>query len=332
MGVLRIGLVYDVFGDAEKPDGAPPDWDVEYEPERTVKALEHAVRRLNHVAVRVGNVPALLAAIKEDRLEIDAAINISESYGSRNREAHAPILLELAGIPCIGSDALALSATLDKHLAKLVARQTGLKTPDWSVVRSVEELDLADLPAFPVFVKPRYEGTAKGISPLSKCHNAEELLVEVGRQLRLYDQDVIVEQFVEGGEFTVGVVGHDPPEALPVLQHATERETGIGLHAIESHEDNDAPFDYNVGMELDSGLEFGLQRDALRIHEAMECLDFSRSDFRVDEQGQVWFLEINPLPTFAPDDTFAILAELLGKPYDAFLADVLVGALQRVGV
>ncbi len=330
MNHLRVGLIYDIFGDAEPPPNAPPDWDAEYEPERTVKALEHAIRRLNHVAVRVGNVQALLTAIKNDDLDIDVAINISESYGSRNREAHAPVLLELAGIPVIGSDAFTLSATLDKHLTKLVARQTGLLTPNWIVSRSLEDLDSTDLPPFPVFVKPRYEGTAKGISPLSKCQNMEELTAEAARQLRVYNQDVLVEQFVDGGEFTVGVVGSDPVEALPVLQRATERETGIGLHAIESHEDNEAPFDYSADMALDPALEFALQRNALRIHEVMECLDFSRSDFRVDALGNAWFLEINPLPTFAPEGTFAILAELSGQPYDAFLAEVLEKALGRL--
>ncbi len=331
MSPLRVGLVYDRFGDAHPPRSAPPDWDAEYEPEGTIAAIEEAVRRLGHRPVRIGNVPALLAAIGAGRLDIDVAVCIAESDGSRNREAHGPVLLELAGIPFIGSDALAISASLDKHVTKIIARHAGLLTPDWSVVRSVVDLDSADIPPFPVFVKLRYEGTGKGISPLSKCHNAEELLLEASRQLDLYKQEVLVEQFVEGGEFTVGVVGHEPPEALPVLQRATERETGIGLHALERHEPPDAPFEYNAGMPIDPALEFSLQRDALRIHSAMECLDFSRSDFRVDADGRVWFLEINPLPTFAPDGTFAILAELSGQPYDALLADVLGRGLRRLG-
>ncbi|MDX1438742.1 MAG: D-alanine--D-alanine ligase, partial [Rubricoccaceae bacterium] len=259
------------------------------------------------------------------------AVNISESYGSRTREAHAPILLEIANIPCTGSDALTLSATLDKHLTKLVARQIGLNTPDWTVVKSLDDVEERGLPPFPVFAKPRYEGTAKGISPLSKCHNTEELVMEVSRVLSTYTQDVLIEQFIEGAEFTVGVIGHDPPEALPVLQRATELHSGIGLHAIERHENAEAPFEYNAGMALEPELEFRLQRDALRMHDEMGCLDFSRSDFRVDPDGNAWFLEINPLPTFEPGDTFAILAELAGVPYDSFLSDVLCRALNRLG-
>jgi D-alanine-D-alanine ligase len=327
---LRIGLVYDRFGDRAVPPGAPPDWDAEFEPEATVAALEAAVRQLGHVPVRLGSPEALLARLAEGPLALDAALSIAEGYGSRDREAHAPVLLELAGVPALGSDALSLSVSLDKHLTKVVAQHAGLLTPSWTVIRAAGELETAALPGFPVFVKPRYEGTAKGISLSSRCDGAAALRAEVERQRRLYGQDVLVEAFVEGAEFTVGVVGHDPPEALPVLQRATEHETGIGLHALERHEDPARPFGYRAPVPIEPALERALQRAALAAHDALDCRDFSRSDFRVGPDGPAWFLEINPLPTFAPDGTFAILAELAGQPYDAFLADVLGRALRRL--
>src|SRR5690606_14902981 len=248
-GSMTVGLVYDRFGDAEPPPGAPPDWDAEYEPERTIAALEGALRHLGHTPVRLGNVPALLTAMQRGPLGLDAAVTIAESYGSRNREAHAPVLLELAGVPTLGSDALTLSASLDKHLTKVVARHAGLATPDWAVVRSPDDLAGLDVP-YPVFVKPRYEGTAKGIAPTSRCDGPAALRAEVGRQAALYRQDLLVEAFVEGAEFTVGVVGHDPPEALPALQRAVEATTGIGLHALERHEDPARPFAYDLGIPI----------------------------------------------------------------------------------
>ena len=331
---LRVGLVYDRFGDAPPPPGAPPDWDAEYEPEETIRALEDALARLGHRPVRIGNVQALLSMMARGPLDLDAAVNIAESYGSRNREAHAPVLLELAGVPCLGSDALALSVSLDKALTKTIARAVGVATPDWRVV-SASASDAtypASLIPHPSFVKPRYEGTAKGIAPSSRCDSAEAALAETRRQLEVYGQDLIVERFVEGAEFTVGVVGTgDGARALPVLQRATERETGIGLHALERHEDASRPFVYDVDAVLSPELEAALHRDALAVHRALECRDFSRSDFRVDREGTVWFIEINPLPTFAPDGTFAILAELAGQRYPAFLADVLAEGIARVG-
>ena len=329
---MRVGLVYDRFGDAAPPPGAPPDWDAEYEPEATVAALEAAVRRLGHTPVRMGNVPALLAALARGPLGLDAAVTIAESYGSRNREAHAPVLLELAGVPTLGSDALTLSVSLDKHLTKVVARAAGVAAPPDRVLRSAADDAALDLP-FPVIVKPRYEGTAKGIAPSSRCDTPEAVRAEAARQRALYRQDLLAEAFVEGAEFTVGVVGTaDDAEALPAMQRATERETGIGLHALERWERADRPFAYSVAGTLTPELEGALARAALAAHQALECRDFSRSDFRVDAAGAVWFIEVNPLPTFAPDGTFAVLAELAGRPYEAFLADVLERGLARLGL
>lgn len=326
----RIALVYDRFGDVPPPPGAPPDWDAEYEPEETVVALEEALRRLGHEPVRIGNVQALLRRIGEGPLAVDAAVNIAESYGSRNREAHAPVLLELAGIPFVGSDALTLSLSLDKAWTKDLACAAEIATPDYRIYRSAGAIEDSDLPQLPLIVKPRYEGTAKGIAPSSRCESPMAVREEVHRQVALYGQDIIVEQFIRGSEYTVAVVGNDPPKALPVLQRALERHSGIGLHALVRHERPDSPFEYELPGALDEVLEMRLKDLAVRIYEKLEVKDFARVDFRVDHRNKPWFIEINPLPTFAPDGTFAIIAELAGRSYDAFLSEVLAAALERV--
>ncbi len=329
---LHIGLLYDRFGDTLPPPHAPPDWDAEYEPEATVAVLEDAIRSLGHEPVRIGSAHELLERMKAGTLDLDAAITIAESYGSRNREAHAPVLLELAGVPCLGSDALTLSLSLDKAWTKDLAASVGVPTPEHRVLRSAADLDEADLPPFPLFVKPRYEGTAKGIAPSSRAETPDGVRREVERQTRLYRQDVVVEHFVEGSEFTVAVVGNDPPRVLPVLQRATERHSGIGLHALERYEDEAAPFAYDLGGSLDAVLEMRLRDLALRVYDKLECKDFARADFRVDARGKPWFIEINPLPTFAPDGTFAIIAELMNRPYPDLLVAWLGDGLRRLGL
>ena len=322
---MRIGLCYDRFGDTTRPPGAPPDWDAEYEPEATIVALEDALRLLGHEPVRLGNARALLAAVARGPLGVDAAVTISESYGSRNREAHVPVLLELAGVPCVGSDALALSVSLDKHLTKVVVAAAGVAVPAGVVVPPGADALAHDL-AFPLMVKPRYEGTAKGIAPSSRCDTPAALAAEVGRQHGLYRQDVVVEAFVEGAEYTVGVVGTGADaRALPALQRAVDPATGIGTHALGDIEGQ-------VEGALTPQLEAALAWAAVAAHRALDARDFSRSDFRVGADGVPVFVEINPLPTFSPDGTFAILAELEGRPYPAFLADVLGAALARLGV
>jgi D-alanine-D-alanine ligase len=130
----------------------------------------------------------------------------------------------------------------------------------------------------------------------------------------------------------VTVVGHAPPRALPVLQRALEAGTRIGLHALERHPAPPGGWRHELAGGLDAALEAELARQALGAFEALECRDFARADFKLDAAGRPHFLEMNPLPTFAPDGSFGILAELAGRPAHALVAEVLAGGLRRLGL
>ena len=329
---MRVGLVFDTFDSYPWDTGDPPDADAEFEPKATVDALAEALRMLGCEPVRIGTTQDLLQCISA--LDIDVALSIAEGTRGRNREAHPLALLELAGISYIGSDGLTLSLSLDKSWTKDLAVVAGVKTPDYCVYSTPEEVTHDSLPGpFPLFVKPRYEGSSKGITRASKVHTLEEVRSQVDRLCRMYRQDVLVESFVEGGgEFTVALRGNDPPEALPVLQRAVEASTRIGLHALDRRGYAPSDLSYDLEGVLTPELEARLQDAALRVYQKLECKDFARADFRVDAGGEVWFLEINPLPTFAPDGTFAILAELVAQPYTEFLAATLEKAFVRLGM
>lgn len=330
--MLTIGLVYDLLGTLACAPGDPADADAEFEPEATLVALEAAIARLGHRPVRIGNPHALLSAAGKGALpELDAALNIAEGFGSRNREAWAPVLLEMAAVPCLGSDALTLSTCLDKVWAKERLAAARIPVVPGVSIASVGELEKVELSwGYPMFVKPRWEGTAKGIGPLSKVADASALAAAVAFVTASYSQPALVEPFLEGAEYTVTVVGHAPPRALAVLQRALERETRIGLHAVERHRSPSGPWAFEVPGHLDAELERRLASLGLAAFEALECRDFARADFRLDAAGEPQFLEINPLPTFAPDGSFGILAELEGRPHEALLADVLGEALRRL--
>ncbi|GAB5520851.1 MAG: D-alanine--D-alanine ligase [Rhodothermales bacterium] len=329
---MIIGLVYDIFEAYPWRPGDPPDADAEYEPEVTVVALEEAILRLGHTPQRIGTAYDLLQQL--NTLDADAVVNIAEAAHTRNREGYVPTLLEMQGVPFLGSDALTLSLSLDKAWTKDLAQAAGIATPPYACYTSPDDVPASPLPAaFPLFVKPRYEGSSKGITPASRVMTLEALRDQVAFVTETYQQDALVEAFISGGgEFTIGIIGHDPPEALPVLQRAVEPRSRIGLHALE-HRGLDAPdYDYMLEGQIDDMLETRLQQDALAIFEKLECRDFARLDFRVDAEGTPWFLEINPLPTFDPEGTFAITAELMGVPYPDFLADVLHRGLVRLGL
>ena len=131
---------------------------------------------------------------------------------------------------------------------------------------------------------------------------------------------------------TVTLVGNDPPGVFPVLQRALELETGIGLHALEGPGGSGPPLEHETPGALDPALERELGVLAVRAFEALDCRDFARADFRLDAAGRPVFLEINPLPTFATDGTFAILAELEGVSLDVMLGRCVSAGLERLGL
>jgi D-alanine-D-alanine ligase len=345
MSFLSIGLVYETFETYPRQPGEPVDAHAEFEPESTIEALESAIRFLGHRPKRLGSPASLLEALGKagrgsdptiswgEGLAVDAVLNLAEGWGGRNREAWAPVLLEMAGVPTLGSDAMTLSLTLDKAWANRWARAAGIRVAAQMTLSNGEEARGAALPAdFPLFVKPRWEGTAKGIRASSKVEDRAALVREVEHIRSVYRQPALVEAFVPGAEYTVTLVGNDPVRALPVVQRALEIETGIGLHALEGAGAPGGPLRYEISGELGKDLEDRLAALGRHVFEAFECLDFARVDFRLDADGEPIFLEINPLPTFATDGTFAILAELEGVSLSDMLARCVSAGLERLGV
>ncbi len=335
MRPLQIGLVFETFETYSRVPGDPADAHVEYEPESTIEALEKAIRALGHRPRRIGSPRDLLQAAQAGGglSDLAAVLNLAEGQGTRNREAWAPVLLEMVGLPALGSDALSLSLSLDKAWANAFLAARGVPVAPQICIGHREDALRIRLPApFPLFVKPRWEGTAKGIRASSRVEDRSALASEVERIVRDYQQPALVEAFVQGPEYTVTLIGNDPPQVLPVVQRALEKKTGIGLHALEGPGRGDAVLEHEVPGSLDAALERQLGELAVRAFEALECRDFARADFRLDDTGGPIFLEINPLPTFATDGTFAILAELEGTSLDAMLGRCIEAGLMRLGL
>jgi len=336
---VHIGICYDHPDEYPEVQG-PADRFAEFEPDSTIQVMEDAIRYVGHRPIRLGGPRALV----QNRPDVDVIWNIAEGLGTRNREAWVPILCELYRIPCLGSDAFTLSQSLDKVTTKQIARQSEIPTSDWLVITYGSPIDETILEnavkkhlgvePWPVFVKPRYEGTGKGITPSSVCRTINELLLEIARQSALYVQDLIVEPFLSGPEYTVAVSG-TPLKAHPVLERGLDAETHIGMHIIEAYRARTAtqPIDlhaaYTLSHQLSFELEARLRTWSLRLCSEMQILDYARLDFKLNHLGNPYFLEVNPLPTFATDNTFAILAELNDQSYTSFLGEILRGALQR---
>lgn len=338
---LRIGISFDHPDEYPNSTG-PEDRFAEFEPESTILAMEGAIKYLGFESYRIGGPVKLI----QKRPDVDVVWNISEGYGTRNREAWVPVLCELYEIPCLGSDALTQSLSLDKVQTKIIAQSVRIPTSNWLRISTDDEINesllwqrinevFVDVP-YPFFVKPRFEGTGKGITKASVCHTIGQLVNEVKRQQRLYKQDILIEQFLPGAEYTVAVSGH-PLKAHPVLERGVDSETGIGIHIIDALRARSSTpaaeqhSDYSLSHQLSFELEAQLRTWALKLCHEMQIRDYARLDFKLDSNGNPYFLEVNPLPTFATDNTFAILAELESRPYDEFLGEILRSALHRIG-
>jgi D-alanine-D-alanine ligase len=317
-----IGLLFDSPSDYPDVSG-PADRFAEFEPESTIQIMEDAVALMGHTPVRIGAPSAMLGS----KPKVDLIWNIAEGYGTRNREAWGPVLAEMWGIPILGSDALTLSMSLDKHLTKVVARSLGIPTSDWIVLdRTSHGSNIPDS-WYPVFAKPRYEGTAKGIGPWSTCANNQEIHNVTETLLAEYNQSVLVEPLLPGAEFTVALIG-TPLRALPVLERALHGPSGIGIHAISAHDQTANAYAFTHDT-LEPALEATLQAWSLELCREMGVRHFARLDFKCDQHGNPMFLEINPLPTFAGDNTFGILAEIEGMSTPDFLAKHLSGCVDE---
>jgi D-alanine-D-alanine ligase len=264
-----------------------------------------------------------------DSLDVDIVFNISEGLFGRNRESQVPILLEMANIPFVGSDGLTLGLTLDKIMAKKIFIAEDIPTPKFFEVKNTQGLDNIDHLKFPLIVKPRFEGSSKGLTENSKVENMDELKTQIDYIVSTYKQPALVEQFVAGQEFTVALVGNSPVEVMPVVQIKIDGRLKLNDKFYTFSRISSNRLEYICPARINHDLEKKLANLALKTYNAVECRDFGRVDFRVDGEGRPYVLEINPLPSLSQEDVFMIIAKDMGISYDQMIGKILNSALKR---
>jgi D-alanine-D-alanine ligase len=239
----------------------------------------------------------------------------------------------MLGIPYSGSDPLTLAVTLDKDCAKRLVRSVGISTPQGLLLRPEEEPDAllrhVDLP-FPVIVKPAWGGSSKGIRNKCLVETAEALSEVVESLRRDHCQPVLVEEYIEGDELTVGVLGNEPPEVLGVMRVLPSQAVGRFVYSLEVKRD----FERQVRYECPAVLPDGAMEAVLRATKAafgvLGCRDVARIDFRLRD-GVPYFLEVNPLPGLNPQSSdLCLMAGLCGWSYPQLIEAILHAALSRL--
>lgn len=326
---MRIGITYDLKADGPTDADLPDDFQEEFDSPATIEAIASVLRELGHVVEKLGNGRELLERLLAD--PPDFVFNFAEGQGtSRTREARVPAVLEMLGIPYTGSDALTMAVTLDKDCARRLVQSAGLAVPAGFVVQPDDDLD--QLPAVPggrAIVKPAWEGSSKGIRGKCVVRTVGELRETLEILRADYRQPLLVEEYIEGDELTVGLVGNDPPQIVGVMRVLPNRPSADFVYSLEVKRDYLNQVRYEVPAALPSRVFRAVEEAAVRVHQVLSCRDVSRVDFRVRD-GVPYFLEVNPLPGLNPESSdLVILAGLAGWKYEQLIESIVNAALER---
>ena len=326
-----IGFTYDLKKDLPIKNGDPDDLNAEFDVEETIVLIKAAIESGGHKVVLIGNINNLLKMLPD--LGVDIVFNICEGVGSRNREAQVPIVLETFNIPYIGSDGLTMSLTLDKIMTKKILMAEDIPTPRYLGIDKLDDLINLDHMKFPMIVKLRNEGTSKGISDESVVYNKKELR---NRSEYLFDRynssPLIIEQFISGTELTIPLIGNSPAQTYPAVQVSINDDVNLGDRIYTFERVSSTDLKYICPAKISKRLENKLADLALRTYRAVDCLDFGRVDFRVDNDGNPYVLEINPLPSLSTDDVFDISPNVVGCDYQKAVCKIIEAALARNGL
>lgn len=327
---MTVGLMYNLGKHDPPGPGEPPDANAEYDSEHTVMAIEAALASAGHQVLLVEGDEEAYAKLRERRP--DFVFNICEGLRGASRESHVPAMLEMLGIPYTGSGILTMAVSLDKTAAKKLFVQQGVPTPAFREIAPGDPIDWSGF-RFPLFVKPAWEGSSMGVSPNSRVENPADLMERVLYIHEAYRQPALVEEFISGREFTVGMVGNDQPVIFPIMEILYDQvpaEHGpIYSYQFKQTWGKDWSF-YRCPAETDELLEAALKRTAVAAVRALGCVDVARVDIRLDEDGLPYVLEVNPLPGLAPEYSDLVRqAERAGWSYNELVTAILNAGLHR---
>jgi D-alanine-D-alanine ligase len=325
---LRVGFTFNMKRVDSK---AGNDAEAEYDAPETIVAIQSAIESLGHDVVPLeanSELPHRLVTAK-----VDLVFNIAEGLSGRNREAQVPALCELIGIPYTGSDSATLALALDKALAKRILRQHGILTPEFQVmVNGREKLHPQIAAKFPLIVKPNAEGSSKGIAQSGVVDDEAALRVAVKELVERYRQPALVEEYISGREFTVGLLGDKRPKILPPMEICfKDRSKARPVYDYEIKQEWEKHVWYECPAKLTPAELKAVERAARDTFTALDCRDVARIDLRMDARGAVYVLEVNPLPGLTPDySDLVLISKAAGLEYRTLITEILAGGLKRL--
>lgn len=321
---VRVGITYDLREDY-LARGYSEIETAEFDHPDTIEAIDEALQGLGYRTDRIGHIRNLVERLAGGD-SWDMVFNIAEGIRGYARESQVPALLEAYDIPYTFSDPLTLSLALHKGMAKRIVRGCGIPTPEFEIVTCEADTAALRLP-FPLFAKPVAEGTGKGITDSSLIRTKKDLDMVVRRLLFEFEQPVLVESFLPGREFTVGIVGTGRDAVvLGVMEIILKDSAEMNAYSYHNKENWENLVDYRLLEDASEAKEV-----ALAAWRALGCRDAGRVDIRADARGVPNFLEVNPLAGLRPGySDLPILCEILKIPYRELIGMIMRSAERRL--
>ena len=344
----RIALVANLKDEIDWGPEAPADAGSEFDRRETLEALAAALEEDGHWVTFCRADNTLPEALLNLRPHI--AFNIAEGVGGDGREAQAPAVLEMLGIPYTASRVVANALSLDKTQTKRIWQTLGIPTPRFLEARRPEDASLWKR-GYPAFVKPAREGTGMGIDVKAVVQDETELRERIAWVVEAYRQPALVEEFLPGREFTVGYIGNAGSAAarrrpwlydrhgyhfFPVLELDNQVSVSPGVYGHDAKSFDigaaGAP-GYLCPADIPRTLQSRMVRIARQAAEALGAVDVSRLDFRLGADGQPCLMEINTLPGMNPEiSDLCIMAASEGMPYQDLITEILYLGAERFGL
>jgi len=323
---MKVALTYDLRTDYLS-QGCKDEDVAEFDSEETVAALDETIRELGYHTERIGNCLSLCSRLVSGQ-RWDLVFNIAEGLSGRFRESQVPCLLEMYKIGYTFSDPFTCAVTLDKGLAKRMVRDFGIRTPKFEVIEDITDIGRISL-EYPLFAKPVSEGTGKGINDKSLIESPAQLTEVCEYLLNRFAQPVLVEEFLPGREFTVGVLENgSQAHVLGIMEIEVLHDTNGNVYSYVAKERCEELVNYLPYRK--GSLHRQLEQLALKSYKVLQCRDAARVDFRCDRKGVPCFLEINPLPGLHPTHSdLPMIATQEGVSYAELIDAIIRSALSR---
>ncbi len=323
---------YDPLQNREKAEA-----EAEFDSPETIKLIKNTITKLGHRVFLVEANESAYSKFKRLRPKIHLVFNYSEGLRGMDREAQIPTILEMLGLPHTGGSPLSYAIGLNKVKTKEILAAHKILTPAWQVFKNHQDKILKHL-KFPLIVKPQSEGSSKGIVVKSLVFNEEQLRQRVKEEIRKYKQPALVEEFLDGREFTVGVLGY-PPKILPIVEIKFD-ELPEGMPKFDHYE---AKWIYDnpqfksdplvCPAKISKKLEKEINDSIIQAFDVLELADWARFDIRLDRFGRPNILEVNCPPGIIPDpkenSRFPRAAKTAGLSFPKLLQTVIDSASKR---